>query len=150
MEGNKEAVKVLNNLIEVSEDGKKGFEEAANDAKDSSLKSLFRDCSTQCAAAAGDLIKAVNALGGKADDSGSATGAAHRGWVKLKSKVENPNVAVLEEVERGQDHAKASYAKALKAQLPQTIREMVQRQYEGVVRHHDQIRDLRNRYQAAA
>ncbi len=60
------------------------------------------------------------------------------------------NIAVLEEVERGEDHAKAAYKKALKADLPSATRSLVQKQYEGVVRNHDRIRDLRNAYKAKA
>ena len=150
MNKNTDTIKVLSELIEVSEDGKKGFTEAAQDAKDERLKTLFRDCSTHCASAASELIKVVKSVDGKAADGGSVGGAAHRGWIKVKSTVADSNIAVLEEVERGQDRAKAVYAKALKASLPSAVRELVQRQYDGVVHHHDRIRDLRNQYKAAA
>ena len=46
--------------------------------------------------------------------------------------------------------AKAAYGDALKEALPADIQAVVQRQYEGVVRNHDQIRDLRNRLRATA
>ena len=55
------------------------------------------------------------------------------------------DLAILEECERGEDVAKARYRKALE-DVPEDIRMVVQRQYDGVVRNHDQIRDLRDRY----
>ncbi len=57
-------------------------------------------------------------------------------------------MAILEECERAEDVAKARYRKALEETLPEDIRVVVQRQYDGVMRNHDQIRDLRNRYRA--
>jgi len=45
--------------------------------------------------------------------------------------------------------AKADYEKALKETLPDNVRAVVERQYQGVLRNHDQIRDLRNRFRAA-
>ena len=47
-----------------------------------------------------------------------------------------------------EDVAKASYRKALEKKLPEDIRVVVQRQYDGVLRNHDQIRALRDRYRA--
>jgi uncharacterized protein (TIGR02284 family) len=53
-------------------------------------------------------------------------------------------------VERGQDHAKAEYSKAAKADLPPELKALVLKQRDGVIRNHDRIRDLRNQYKAAA
>jgi hypothetical protein len=58
------------------------------------------------------------------------------------------DLAILEECERGEDVAKAKYRKALEEALPDDIRAVVQRQYDGVIRNHDQIRDLRGRFRA--
>jgi uncharacterized protein (TIGR02284 family) len=60
------------------------------------------------------------------------------------------DAAILEECERGEDVAKAAYRKALEdSSLAPDVREAVQRQYDGVLRNHDQIRALRDRYRAA-
>ena len=85
-----------------------------------------------------------------AEEGGSVGGAVHRGWVNLKSAVAGrTDVAILEECERGEDVAKARYGKALEATLPEDIRRVVKRQYDGVISNHDQIRDLRDRYRAS-
>jgi uncharacterized protein (TIGR02284 family) len=80
---------------------------------------------------------------------GSVAGAVHRGWVNVKAAVSTrDDLAILEECERGEDVAKARYGKALESTLPQDIRSIVERQYDGVMKNHDQIRNLRDEYRA--
>lgn len=142
--------KTLNELIETSEDGKKGFAEASDKATDDVLKVELNKRSLQCASAAQELQAIVLALGGEPEHSGTVAGAAHRGWVAVKAALGDTNIAVLEEVERGEDHAKAVYHKALRADLPIAARSVVEKQYEGVLRNHDRMRELRNAYKRAA
>jgi uncharacterized protein (TIGR02284 family) len=149
MAGTKDTVSVLNNLIEVSEDGVKGFSEAAGIAQDARLKLLFAECSRECESARNELEEQVTTLGGEAKGGGSFAGAAQRGWAKIKALVENKDVAVLEEIERGEDRAKAAYSKALKADLPPQVRVLVEKQQAGALRNHDRIRDLRDEFKAA-
>lgn len=145
-----DTVKILNKLIETSEDGLKGFKEAADKATEPKLKQLFAERAQGCSQSARELQTLVTAMGGEAEKSGSVAGAAHRGWVKVKTAVSDNNIAVLEEVERGEDYAKASYTKALKSELPPQVRSVIEKQFHGVVANHDRIRDLRNQYRAAA
>src|SRR5581483_991755 len=80
-----DAVDVLNELVHTSEDGEKGFNEAARIAQDPKLILMFQECAQQCHGAVTALQAKVSALGGKPDDRGSVAGAAHRGWVKAKA-----------------------------------------------------------------
>ncbi len=110
---------------------------------------MFLSRAGDCAAGASQLQILVARLGGKPEDSGTVAGAVHRGWLNLKAAVSGrTDLAILEECERGEDLAKASYTKALGETLPVDIHLIVQRQYEGVVSNHDQIRNLRDRYLA--
>ena len=138
---------ILNDLIETSKDGEKGFRAAADDTKNAELKTVFLRRAENCATGAADLQRLVPRLGGKAEEGGTVAGAMHRGWMNLKAAVSGrTDLAILEECERGEDVAKARYRKALEETLPEDIRVVVQRQYDGVIRNHDQIRDLRDRY----
>ena len=140
---------ILNDLVETSKDGEQGFRTAAEDAKNAELKAIFLQRSQDCARGATELQQLVNRLGGKPEERGSVAGAMHRGWVTLKATVSSrDDLAVLEECERGEDVAKAKYRKALEETLPEDVRVVVQRQYDGVVRNHDQVRDLRDRYRS--
>jgi uncharacterized protein (TIGR02284 family) len=55
---------------------------------------------------------------------------------------------MLEECERGEDVAVARYRDALEEPLPEDVKHIVERQYQGVRRNHDEVRDMRNRIQA--
>ncbi len=138
---------ILNDLEETSKDGEKGFRAAAEDTTNAELKAVFLGRAQDCATAANDLQGLVARLGGNPDKGGTVAGAVHRGWVNLKAAVsKRTDFAILEECERGEDVAKAHYRKALEQTLPEDIRVVVQRQNDGAIRNHDQIRDLRDRY----
>lgn len=140
-------VKVLNNLVETSKNGEKGFAAAAEDTKNADLQMLFQTRARDCASGAAELQALVSQLGGEPEDSGTVSGAMHRGWTNLKAAVTGrSDLSILEECERGEDVAKAQYNDALKEPLPDNIRAIVERQYQGVLHNHDQIRSLRNRY----
>ena len=112
-------ISTLNNLVETSRDGEEGFRTSAEHAKDAQLKSLFQNRADSCAAAVRELQDIVLAQGGKPSESSSVTGTLHRRWVDIKSMVTGrDDVAILNEVERGEDVAVASYKKALSQGLP--------------------------------
>ena len=147
----KDTIKVLNNLIETSKDGEAGFRTCASDIKDPQLKTLFNNRSRECAAAAGELQGLVLELGGTPEDSTSFSGDMHRRWVDIKSAITGKSdEAILNECERGEDVAKKHYSEALENQnLPMNVRDVIQRQYSGVLRNHDQIKALRNMARAS-
>ena len=61
--------------------------------------------------------------------------------------------AVLNEAERGEDHALKAYKEALEKITKHNlvgIRDLVERQYHGVQRNHDQVKALRNQARARA
>ena len=103
---NKEAISVLNDLIETSKDGQEGFKTCAEDIKHPELKTLFVQRSADCATAAAELQSAVRSMGGDPETSTSVSGDLHRRWVDVKSMFTGKDEeAVLNEAERGEDHA---------------------------------------------
>jgi len=66
---------ILNNLIETSKDGEKGFRKCAEDAKDADLKAFFLRGADSCARGAQELQSQVSRLGEKPTSSGSVAGA---------------------------------------------------------------------------
>jgi len=147
----KDTIDTLNGLIETTKDGEIGFRQAADHAHAPDLRKLLNGYSADCARSAGELQQCVIGLGGKAETGGTAVGALHRGWVNLKaSMTTDDDLMLLEECERGEDHAKAAYGKALKTPMTDSLRSLLKRHWDGTVAHHDQIRDLRNRGRAAA
>ncbi|MEH6564932.1 MAG: PA2169 family four-helix-bundle protein [Halopseudomonas sp.] len=141
----KKVISTLNDLIETSKDGEEGFRVCAEDSKRADLKTLFNQRAVECGKAAQELQAIVLRLGGDPEDSTSMAGDMHRRWVDLKSMITGKDdEAILNECERGEDVAKKSYREALEKNLPEDIRQVVQRQYDGVLRNHDQIKSLRD------
>ena len=147
---NKDAIEVLSELVKVSNDGAEGFSDAADLADDPQLKTLFYERAQQCSEAVDELRGCIAELGGVPPDGGTMAGAAHRNWQKVRAALSDSNKAALEEIERGEDHAKAVYLNAVKAELPPTIKSIVARQCHGVQKNHDRIRDLRDTYRQQA
>jgi uncharacterized protein (TIGR02284 family) len=143
--GSGDVIATLNGLIEISKDGEQGFRTSADALISPEIKAFFHEAARRCAEGARQLQNQVRALGGDPEQSGTWSGSAHRGWVNLKSAITGKDeLAILTECERGEDVAKAAYAKALKADLPPNVRSIVERQYQGVKQNHDRVRDLRN------
>jgi uncharacterized protein (TIGR02284 family) len=142
-----DVIDALQDLVECCKDGEYGFRTSAEQAGSADLKSMFMQRADDCRRGADELNQQIRSLGGKAEDSGSALGAVHRGWVSVKSAMTTQDDrAVLEECERGEDNAVARYRKALKQQLPEQVRQIVERQAQAVQRNHDEIKRLRDQY----
>ena len=146
-----DVIDTLNDLIETCKDGESGFRTCAEDIKRTELKGMFERAAQRCAEAARELQTEVTRLGGKAERSGSLAGSAHRRWVDIRSAITGKDDAgVLAECERGEDVAKGSYEKALNKDLPAPIRAIVERQYQGVLEHHDAVRALERAAKASS
>lgn len=153
MADNNEIISTLNDLIEVSKDGEEGFRSSAENVDDPQLKTFFLRRSKEVATSVQELQELVRSLGGKPADSSSLSGTLHRRWIDLKTVLtSNDTVAVLNETERGEDVALATYRKAAEKELPPHIRFVVVRQLEGAKRNHDEVKRLRDaaRTEAAA
>jgi uncharacterized protein (TIGR02284 family) len=146
-----DVIDTLNDLIETCKDGEEGFRTVAEDLRRTDLKPQFQTAAARCAEAARELQAQVQRLGGTPERKGSLAGSAHRRWVDIKSAITGKDdAAVLAECERGEDVAKASYQAALKKDLPPEIRAIVERQYQGVLEHHDTVRNLEKAAKAAS
>lgn len=148
---NKEVITKLNELIETCKDGEYGFRACAEHVGSDELRSLLDRRASECEQAARDLQAQVALLGGEPDTKGSASGALHRGWVAARGKLAGyTDLAMLKECERGEDVAIARYRKTLVCDLPTGVKSVVERQFQGVQRNHDQVRDLRDRLKTTA
>jgi uncharacterized protein (TIGR02284 family) len=147
---NDDVISTLNDLIETCKDGEQGFRTCAEDIKDAQMKSFFTTRAQSCAEAAAELQQEVRTLGGDPETSSSIAGALHRRWVDIKGLVTGKDdEAILNECERGEDVAKRSYETALGKSLPANIKAIVERQYNGVMKNHDQVKAMRNQVRAA-
>lgn len=146
---NGDAISILNELITITKDSEAGFRLAADNIQDEHVKQVLNVKAENCKRCVSDLQQCVSEMDGDPETSGTTLGAIHRSWVNIKSVITgNDPYAILGECERGEDVAKAAYAKALNNDIPDHIREIIQEKYEEVLKDHDTVRDLRDQYAA--
>jgi uncharacterized protein (TIGR02284 family) len=141
-------IPILNDLIETSKDGEKGFSLALGATTDTELTSVFTEGERNCQAAAMELQRQVRTLGGSGEEGGATKDVVDRGWSVQTPTTGRDVISILEECERGEDYAMARYQDALGHELPEPVRSLVQRQYQGVIANHDRVLELRDRYRA--
>lgn len=136
-------IKTLNALVETTLDSADGYNEAAQDS--SRYASIFQSRASERRAAATRLQQEVLALGGTPEEDGTVLAKAHRMFVNLRSAISSGDTAVVDEVERGEDHIKAKFEDALKdTELSVSTRAVVEEVYRSVKSGHDQMRDLKH------
>lgn len=142
-------VSILNELIQITKDSEEGFCTAAENVTDVFLKETFIQKAHNCNRTISELQKKVVEMNGDPEEKGSLLGAMHRGWVNLKGALTGKDDhSILVECERGEDAIKAAYSKALNSNLPVDLRSLIEEKYEDVLKDHDLIRDLRDKYAA--
>jgi uncharacterized protein (TIGR02284 family) len=141
-------IKTLNSLIETTLDSADGYAEAAKDAKSPQLVPLFSERSSERKQVASTLQQCVRSLGGKPDDDGTVLASAHRMFVNLRASLtSNDNKAVVDEVERGEDHLKSKFESAMKdADLSPDTQASITNAYASVRSGHDQMRDIKRAF----
>lgn len=140
-----DVIDTLNDLLEVCRDGEYGFRESAKHAEAQDIKTVMERRADDCASGAAELQTLITQRGGEPDEGGSVIGSLHRGWVSVKGTLSGySDKVMLDECERGEDAALATYRKALKQNLPADVKAVVERQVQGVQRNHDQIKSLRD------
>ena len=134
---------VLYHLIDVCENGEKGFLTAANHVRNAELKALFTELSAKRAAFRTALLPHLWRLGGRNDPGGTSAGTLHRGWIGLKSLVPgHHDHAVVTEAERGERLAIDAYNDALSGMLPPTVIDLVEQQRDTMRKDYDRIRSI--------
>lgn len=139
-------IRTLNGLIATTIDSVDGYTEAAKDSENSRLSEIFASRAQERRQAASDLQSEVSRLGGNAEDDGTALAGAHRAFLNLKSVVTGKDdAAIVNEVERGEDHIKAKFEGALEDQeLTAETRSAIGAAWGSVKSGHDEMRDLKH------
>ena len=144
-------VSVLNGLIKTTLDSMKGYEDAAKDAESTQFATMFADFARDRAQVATKLQHQVRTLGGEPELDSSMLAAAHRTFMDLKQAITGKDdKAIINEVERGEDHIKAKFEDALgDADLSPGVKAVIQGCYASVRQGHDEMRDLKHSLQNA-
>ena len=145
-----EAVGTLETLTTTLIDSINGYRDAAQNAEGSRFQELFRRMADDRSRVAEDLRSEIRRLGGNPPDDGSLLGGAHQRFLDLKAAVTGrDDKAIINEVERGEDHLKDKFETALNsADLPAECRSVVERAYQSVREGHDRVSDLKHGLEA--
>jgi uncharacterized protein (TIGR02284 family) len=114
-ETTQEAVKTLEGLISILEDGKLGYTNAAEHVENSAMKSDFLDYARERALFIVELQDEINKLGKSTDTSGGGPlGALHRTWIDIKSSFTGGDTeAIINACVTGEEAAIEKYKMAL-------------------------------------
>lgn len=141
-------ITTLTGLIEVCQDGDRGYKNAAEHIEHDEIKTVLYRLSQQRALFQAELKDEVRKLGGNpdestAEDEGTILGNIHRAWINVKEKfTKNDFDAILEECKRGDKAASEAYEAALKVNLPEYIKEMLIGQHHLIKGTVTQLREF--------
>ncbi|WET04473.1 PA2169 family four-helix-bundle protein [Flavobacterium sp. YJ01] len=114
-ETTKEAVKTLEGLISILEDGKLGYTNAAEHVENPAMKTDFLEYARERALFIVELQDEINKLGKSTETSGGGPlGALHRTWIDIKSSFTGGDTeAIINACITGEEAAIEKYKKAL-------------------------------------
>lgn len=139
---------VASDLIRTLENGKEGYDKAAEKLADSDrpdVAAKFREFAQQRAAMSDELKEIAGAYGDDVEQRTTVPGALHRGWIAVKDALTGDDAgAVIGAAETGEDHAVEEYRSALEADISSEFRPIVARQLESVQAAHDYVRSLQS------
>jgi len=143
---NAEFEKVVKEVINVLEDGQKGFADIGEHLKDETLKRYFLAESLKRAAFRGELENELHRHGVKdVHEEGTTSGTLHRTWGDIKAKLfGSDDHSLLATAEQGEDQAKKVYKDALAQELPLPLHQLLSEQNAHIVNSHDYVRNHRD------
>lgn len=100
----------LNNILEKTYDAEKGFQKAAENVENASLKKYFSVKANERLNFGQELKTEIRAFNQDVDKGGSLTGTAHRAWMDIKAMFSlDDEESMLEEAIRGEKAAIEEY-----------------------------------------
>lgn len=116
MENNNEVISDLKGLVSIVNDGKEGYQSAAETTESVELKAIFLKYSAQRKGYELELKSHLAAHGGESDNSeGGILGALHRTWIDIKEALSSKeDAAILGAIETGEKAAVEKYDALIK------------------------------------
>jgi uncharacterized protein (TIGR02284 family) len=143
---NTELEAVLKSVINILEDGQKGFADIGGHLKDETLKRYFLAESLKRANFRAELENELHRHGvHDVHEDGTVSGTLHRAWFDLTEKVHTADDhSLLAYAEQGEDKAKKVYSDALSQEIPLPLRQLLTEQNAHIVSAHDYVRNHRD------
>ena len=143
---NETLISTLKGVINVLQDGQKGFADIGEHLKDDTLKRYFLAESLKRANFRAELENELHRHGVKdIHEEGTVSGSLHRTWGDLKGKVfGTSDHDLLATAEQGEDVAKKTYKEALEKELPLPVHQLLSEQNAHIMNSHDYVRNHRD------
>ena len=133
-------------IVETLKDGQKGYAASAEKLADSERPewaATMRRLEQQRVQFAQEIVAMGRDYGDDVDEGGSALAAVHRGWLSLKDALTGDKPSgVLDAAVQGEDHTVSEYEKALKGDLSEGFRTVLERQHGEIVAARDEVKAL--------
>jgi uncharacterized protein (TIGR02284 family) len=146
---NENHVNALNKLVEINNDRVEGYERAADETDDNTLKPMFLEMSSQSRQFASQLGILIRELGGEPKEGTTSSGKLYRVWMDIKAALAGKDKkAIVSSCEYGEDVAKGAYKDFFEdddaKDISERVRTIVQSQYTEIKKAHDQVRAMRD------
>ena len=143
---NAEFEKVVKEVINVLQDGQKGFADIGEHLKDDTIKRYFLAESLKRANFRAELENELHRHGVKdVHEEGTVAGSLHRTWGDLKGKIFGADDhSLLASAEQGEDQAKKVYKDALEQDLPLPLHQLLSEQNAHIMNSHDYVKAHRD------
>ena len=144
-------ITTLNSLIATTLDSVDGYTEAAKETDSAHFGDMFTARASERRSVVLQLQGEVRRLGGNPEDDGTVLASMHRTFLDLKSIVTGrDDKAIVNEVERGEDHILHKFQDALKDEdLSPETKAAIHSAFGSVRTGHDQMRDLKHSMEAS-
>ncbi len=138
----------LNDLMEVLNDGRAFYEEAARDVH-ADLAAVFRRMAQTKAAIASDLSGQLVSRGDDAASGGTFSGTLRKLYAEVRTLfASDEDAAYIEQLEEFEDRILASFRKAVEETDDAGVREIAQRHLPQVTRDHNDMRAMKKTKQS--
>lgn len=137
-----ETNELVETVIQVLNDGARGFKDIGEHLNSAELKTYF----LQESHIREQFARELQAAAGVAKDvGGTASGTVHRVWGDLKAHLGGGDHTLLETAEQGEDAAKKAYQEALASNNTDSqVRAVLQRQQPHIQASHDKVKAYRD------
>lgn len=139
----------LNDMIEVLDDGRKFYEEAAAEVDRADLKALFTRMARAKEAIGNDLRSVVAARGEKPPEGGSWAGSVRQAYADLRVMLsKDKTYAYIAELEGFEDRIMQAFRDAAAKSSDATVNSLAERYMSEVSRDHAQMSTLKHLHAA--
>ena len=137
-------VDTLQEVGKIVRDSEEGYRHAANDIDDWQLRSMFLELARVRSEQGNEIDRLLQRFGGEAvPKGGSVSGTMHRVFGDLKAAITGNNRrAVVDEAARGESYAESIFDKALRADLPMDVQQIIRRQHSNVRESRERMRRM--------